>query len=152
MTMTALRAALALALLAAPLAAHADDDDDDGPKLGAAGLLSRANKHELPPILLSSGMPLAEAELHLKSGGYYELTIEADGSAEMAIAGAGFFRAIWIDEVVINKIEVRPLGLDSLEFDDEGEAEIGFVAIRPGSYELHVPGGGESQRLRVVIE
>jgi len=32
----------------------------------------------------------------------------------------------------INGIEVRPLGLDSIEFDDAGAATISFVPIRPG--------------------
>ena len=33
---------------------------------------------------------------------------------------SAFLRNPWIDEVVINDIEVCPSGLDSLEFDDEG--------------------------------
>ena len=106
--------------------------------LAQSGLVGKAI--ELPPILLSSGMPLAEGELELKAGVYYELIIQSDGSAEMAISGAEFFRNTWIDEVVINDIEVRPLGLDSLEFDDEGEAEISFIPIKPGRFELRVPG------------
>jgi hypothetical protein len=46
----------------------------------------------------------------------------------------------WVNEVVINDIEVRPLGVDSIEFDDEGEATISFVPIRPGTFVLRVPG------------
>jgi hypothetical protein len=42
--------------------------------------------------------------------------------------------------VVINDIEVRPLGIDSLEFDDEGTATISFITIRPGTFELRIPG------------
>lgn len=108
------------------------------PLSAQSGLVGKAI--ELPPILLSSGMPLAEGELELKAGAYYELIIQSDGSAEMAISGAEFFRNCWIDEIVINDIEVRPLGLDSLEFDDEGEAEISFIPIKPGRFELRVPG------------
>ena len=64
-----------------------------------------------------------------------------------------FFRAIWIDEIVIEGLEIRPLGLDSVEFDEAGTMEIGFIAIKPGSYSLHVPGStGESQMLRITIE
>ena len=55
---------------------------------------------------------------------------------------------MWVDEVVINDVEVRPLGLDSIEFDAEGEAVISFVTIRPGSFALSIPGTtGESQRV-----
>lgn len=64
-----------------------------------------------------------------------------------------FFRAIWVNEIVIEGIEVRPLGVDSLGFDEAGEAEISFVAIKPGSYELKVPGSsGESQKVSISIE
>ena len=141
------------ALLAAPALADDDDDDDDGPALGRAGLLSGANKEDLPQITLSAGMPLLEGgEIRLKSGRYYEIVIACDGSAELAIEGPGFFRAIWIDEIIINDIEIRAMAVDSIEFDDEGEVEMGFVAVKPGTYELRVPGGGESQRVKIVIE
>ena len=111
-----------------------------------AGLLT-GGAIELEPITLGSGQPLAAAPYNLESGKYYELRIVADGTAELALEGPSFFRNIWINEVVINKIEIRPLGIDSLEFDDEGEATISFVTIRPGSFELKIPGTrGESQR------
>ena len=136
--------ALALCLLALPAAAH---------DLGFAGLLSSGNKQDLAPITLSAGAPLAEAPLVLRSGTYYEIEIEADGSQELALEGAAFFRAIWIDEIVINGLEVRPLGLDSVEFDEAGVMEIGFIAIKPGRYALSVPGStGETQRLEITIE
>ena len=140
---------LAAALVFAP-AAYADDDD--GPQFGLAGILSNKNKEDLPPILLSAGEPLAAAPLELKSGTYYEIEIEADGSQELALVGAEFFRAIWIDEIVIEGLEIRPLGLDSLEFDEAGVMEIGFVAIKPGSYHIRVPqSSGDTQRLDITI-
>ena len=140
--------AMALALcLALPAAAQDADDDDDLP----AGLLAGPNKQDLPEIILSVGEPLGEPWA-LKSGGYYEVEITSDGSGEIALAGAAFLRAIWIDEIVIEGLEIRPLGLDSLEFDEAGTMEIGFLAIKPGSYELAEPNGGETQRLQIVIE
>ena len=57
-----------------------------------------------------------------------------------------------MDEIVINDIEIRPLGVNSLEFDDEGTATLKFVAIRPGSYELKIPGStGDTQKVTLVI-
>lgn len=110
-----------------------------------SGLITRAEA--LPPITLASGQPLAEAPYELEAGKYYRLEIEADGSAELAIAGAEFFRNVWVNEVVINDIEVRPMGgIHSLEFDDEGTATISFIPIRPGTFELRIPGTtGETQ-------
>jgi hypothetical protein len=111
-----------------------------------AGLLT-GGATELEPITLSSGQPLAKAPYELEAGKYYEIAINADGSAELALEGPQFFRNVWVDEVVINEIEVRPLGVASLEFDDEGTATISFVPIRPGTFELRIPGTtGETQR------
>jgi hypothetical protein len=104
-----------------------------------AGLLT-GGATELEPITLSSGQPVASAAYELEAGKYYSLDINADGSAELALSGPEFFRNVWVDEVIINDIEVRPLGLDSLEFDDEGTATISFVTIRPGSFTLRIPG------------
>jgi hypothetical protein len=111
-----------------------------------AGLLT-GGATELEPITLSSGRPLVEAPYELESGKYYRLPINADGTQELAISGADFFRNVWVDEVVINDIEVRPLGVDSIEFDAEGTATISFVTIRPGRFTLRIPGTtGETQQ------
>ena len=111
-----------------------------------AGLLT-GGATKLDPITLGSGQPLTDKPYELESGKYYKLDINSDGTAELALEGPSFFRNVWIDEIVINDIEIRPLGVESLEFDDEGTATISFVTIRPGSFELKIPGTkGESQR------
>jgi hypothetical protein len=148
-------AALVAAALAAPMFAAAPSEavaQDRTITVGLAGLLDRRNRTDLPPITLSSGKPLADAPLELLSGGYYQIDIVADGTAELGLSGPEFFRNIWINEVVINDLEVRPLGLDSVEFDDEGTMRISFVAIRPGRYALRIPGTtGDTQKVDVVI-
>ncbi len=117
-----------------------------GPVQAAAGLFSGGAK-ALQPLTLSVVTPLAKAPYELKSGKYYKIDIVCDGSGELAISGAEFFRNIWIDEVIINDIEIRPIGINSLEFDDEGTATIKFIAIRPGSFVVRIPDTtGESQR------
>lgn len=137
---------LLLALIFATSGAHAEG-------FGVAGLLSGKNKENLPPIILSAGVPLSDAPWVLKSGTYYEFEIQGDGSQELALVGPEFFRAIWIDEIVVEGLEIRPLGLDSIEFDEAGEMEIGFVAIKPGRYFIKVPGTtGETQRVEITIE
>ncbi len=114
---------------------------------GFAGLMGKANRVELAPLTLASGKPVAEVPYDLKSGAYYKMKIVADGSAELALSGGDFFRSVWINEIVINNIEVRPMGVHSLEFDAAGEAEISFIAIVPGSYALSIPGSsGDSQK------
>jgi len=123
-------AAATAALLAAPVLAH---------DYGFAGLLANTNRETLEPLTLASGKPVAAAAYELKSGMYYKMEIVADGSAELALSGGDFFRAVWINEIVINDIEIRPMGVHSLEFDAAGTAEISFIAITPGSYRLSIP-------------
>lgn len=130
--------------------AIADDDDDD--KLGAAGLLSGANKIDLPEVVLSVGEPLG-GPWELKSGKYYEVEFTADGSGEIGLDIADFSRSVWIDEIVIEGLEIRPYGVESIEFDDAGTMEFGFVAIKPGRFEIRIVGStGESQALQVTVE
>lgn len=119
------------ALLAGPVLAH---------DYGFAGLLANTNRETLESLTLGSGKPVAAAPYELKSGTYYKMNIVADGTGELALSGGDFFRAVWINEIVINDIEIRPLGVHSLEFDAAGTAEISFIAIVPGSYKLSIPG------------
>lgn len=135
---------LMAALAAGPVAAH---------DYGFAGILSADNTGEMPGLTLSVGQPIAEGPITLESGKVYELEITADGTGELALEGPGFFRAIWVNEVVINGLEVRPFGLESVEFDQQGTMEIEFLAIMPGQYEIRIPGArGDSQRVSVTIQ
>jgi hypothetical protein len=120
---------------------------------GFAGLMARDNRADLPELTLSSGKPIAEAPIELKSGTYYRLKIVSDGTAELALSGGDFFRSIWVNEIVVNDIEIRPMGVHSIEFDAAGEAEMSFIAIVPGTYRLSIPGSqGDSQSATFVIK
>jgi hypothetical protein len=153
-------AAAVLAALALPAAAQdAPATMEIEPAKGAhdygfAGLLARDNRTDLPPLTLSSGQPVAEGAYELKSGTYYRIDIVADGTAELALSGGDFFRSVWINEIVINDIEVRPMGgIHSLEFDAAGTANMSFIAIVPGTYRLSIPGSSsESQSATFVIQ
>jgi hypothetical protein len=146
-----LAAAAALAtLLAIPAAAA---PICEGAKMGFAGLLAKCNRGPDVNLTLASGKPLAEGPVTLQSGAYYRIFITADGSQELAIAGPEFFRAIWMDEIVINDIEVRPMAIDSIEFDAAGTARLSFVAIKPGRYDIRIPGTtGDTQRVEISIQ
>jgi len=135
--------ALLAALIATPATAH---------DFGFAGILSSSNKEDLPALTLASGQPISQAPLTLKSGTVYEIEITADGSAELALEGSGFFRAIWINEIVINGLEIRPYGIESVEFDEAGTMEIEFLAIKPGTYELRQPGSTGDQKVDITIQ
>ena len=115
--MTRLLIALTMAFgLAFP--AWADEEDaaeagvhEAGAKFdyGFSGMLARDNRTQLAPLTLASGKPVASAEYKLKSGGYYRIDINADGSQELALSGGDFFRAVWVDEVIIND-EMHDIG------------------------------------------
>jgi hypothetical protein len=118
--------------------------------LSAANLITKAT--DLPPLQLSAGKAFPKEPIQLEAGKYYRWKIESDGTSEMAIAAPDFFRFIWINEVVIDDIEVRPLGLDSIEFDDAGAAVISFVPIRPGEFEYFMPNSGDAYRGKIVVK
>jgi hypothetical protein len=117
----------------------------------AENLLTKAT--DLPPLMLSAGKAFPKEPMELEAGKYYRWPIQSDGTTEAAVAAPEFFRFIWINEVVINEIEVRPLGLDSIEFDDEGEAVISFVPIRPGEFEYFMPNApGDAYRGKIIVK
>lgn len=119
---------------------------------GPSGIMTRSNRADLPPLTLAAGQPVAGGEYALQSGGFYRLKIVADGSQELALSGGDFFRAVWVNEIVVNDIEIRPMGVHSLEFDAAGEALVSFVALQPGRYTLSIPGSsGESQQAVFTI-
>jgi hypothetical protein len=150
-------AAVALPAAAQDAAAPAGTVAIEAPKgahdYGFAGLLARDNRADLPPLTLSSGKPVAGGTYELKSGTYYRIDIVADGTAGLALSGGDFFRAIWINEIVVNDIEIRPMGVHSLEFDAAGTANMSFIAIVPGTYTLSIPGShSETQTATFVIK
>ncbi|WP_162913093.1 hypothetical protein [Rhodospirillaceae bacterium SYSU D60014] len=111
--------------------------------VGAANLLTKAV--DLEPLSLSAGKAFPKEPIELEAGQYYRWEIESDGTSEMAIAAPNFFRFIGI--------EVRPLGLDSIEFDEEGTATISFVPIRPGPFEYFMPNTrGDTYRGTIIVK
>lgn len=139
--------AAVMAMMSTPAVAAPLCDD-----LGFAGLLAKCNRGETIKLTLASGQPLGE-DVQLQSGAYYKLEITADGSAELAVEGASFFRAIWMNEIVINSIEIRPMAVDSIEFDKAGVVELSFIAIKPGRHELRIPGStGDAQSVTLSIQ
>lgn len=145
--MKRLMIAAAAACLAGPVTAAPLCDD-----LGFAGLLASCNRGDTIKLTLASGQPLGE-DVVLESGAYYKLEITADGSAELAVEGPSFFRSIWMNEIVINQIEIRPMAIDSIEFDKAGVVELSFIAIKPGRHVLRIPGStGELQSVTLSIQ
>jgi hypothetical protein len=117
----------------------------------AATLLTKATT--LPTLMLSAGKAFPKEPMQLEAGKYYRWTIECDGTNELGVAAPEFFRYIWINEVVVNKIEIRPLGLHSIEFDAKGAATISFVPIRPGEFEYYLSNSkSDAFRGKIIVK
>ncbi len=94
----------------------------------------------LDPLVLDAADGFSIESYEIETGTYYRWRIQSDGLEEYKLLAPGLFRNSWIDQVVIEDKEVKPFGLHALEFDDEGEIDIWFVPIRPGTYEFWIEG------------
>ncbi len=100
-----------------------------------------ASPERLPDMELNSAeLTMTPNQFELETGKYYRWRIVHDGGEEFSIVAPDLFRNSWINQVIINDLEVAPYGLYAVEFDDEGIIDIWFVPIRPGSYDFWVEG------------
>jgi plastocyanin len=76
-------------------------------------------------------------EYRLKAGQGYRWKIKASDLSEYAFVAPAFIRNIWIRKIEVGDpaVEIKAVTFDELEFEDGGEAEVFFVAVRPGVYE-----------------
>jgi hypothetical protein len=109
-----------------------------GPVQAEGNLASRATVLELN--INTVDLSFSQSEFDLETGKYYILHVSSDGEEEVAVMAPELWRNSWINQVVVNDLETTPMGLYSIEFDDEGTFSIGFVPIRPGEYDIYVPG------------
>ena len=129
-----MRRVLAAALFGAVLAA-----------LPAAAADLMRGRSELPELVLGddSGNDYAVPvkDIEMEGGKAYRLKITAKGQKEYKFVAPEFFRNIWINQIVIDRLEVHMAGAPHhLEFDDQGTIAVDFVAIRPGEYRWAVQG------------
>ncbi len=108
----------------------------------AKGYLAR-KAVELPDLILGTdeaGYKVNNALYELETGKAYSLKIISSGRKEYALKGGDFFDFIWLRKVEAGGMEIKANTLYELEFEDEGEAEIYFVPIKPGTYKLYAEG------------
>lgn len=99
-----------------------------------------ANGTDLTLEINTIDLKFSQEEWQLETGKYYQLDITSDGNEEIAVVAPELWRNSWINQIVVNDLEVKAYGLYSVEFDDAGTFNISFVPIRPGVYEIYVPG------------
>jgi uncharacterized cupredoxin-like copper-binding protein len=115
---------------------------DEESSKGASGLILDPAAHNLvrlEPLLLGSETDtthMAPKEYRLKVGQGYRWKIVASDQSEYAFVAPAFFRNIWIRKVEAGDVEIKAATLDEIEFESGGEAELFFVAVRPGTYDF----------------
>ncbi|TPI09411.1 hypothetical protein FJW06_26180 [Mesorhizobium sp. B4-1-3] len=119
-------------LTVAPLTVSADDD---APKV------TRSSK-TLPELVLGSdksSYDLNRTDFELVAGQGYRWKITSHGGFEYKFM-TDLWRNVWIDQIVINDLEVHMAGAPAwLEFDDAGTILVQFHTVRPGEYSWSVP-------------
>lgn len=104
----------------------------------ADDITRRATRLESLVLNAADGFSIKRYEL--EAGVYYRWRIQSDGLEEYKLLAPDFFRESWIDQVVVEGLEVKPMGLHAIEFDKSGEMDVWFVTIRPGTYPFYIEG------------
>jgi hypothetical protein len=92
---------------------------------------------KLDELLLGSGeagFGVSRTSYELVTGKAYSLKIKSTGAKECAWEAPEFANAIWLRKIEAGEVELKVSHLREIEFEREGEAEIYFVPIRPGSF------------------
>jgi len=81
-----------------------------------------------------AGYGVSEKTYNLETGKAYSLEIKSTGKKECAWQAPGFFQSIFLRKVEVEEVEIKAIGLTEIEFEQDGEAELFFVPIKPGTY------------------
>lgn len=98
---------------------------------------------ELPGLKLGlgdAGYGVSQKTYELETGKSYQLEISSTGKKECAFQSPGLFTNIFLRKVEAGDAEIKAMALTELEFEEEGEAEIFFVPIKPGTYVWYCKG------------
>lgn len=99
-----------------------------------------ANGTDLTLNIDTENLAFSQNEWQLETGKYYRIDITSDGGEEIAVMAPELWRNSWLNQIVVNDLEVKTGDLYSIEFDDAGTFNISFVPLRPGEYKIYVPG------------
>jgi hypothetical protein len=140
-----------------------------GWRLAAAALLALAappalaadmakGRQDLPELVLGNDegndFAVSVKEIEMEGGKSYRLSITSKGGKEYKFFAPAFFRNVWMNQIVINHLEVHMLGVPNhLEFDDAGTIHVEFVAVRPGEFPWFIQGlEGRGMTGRLIIK
>ncbi|WAC26968.1 copper-binding protein [Ancylobacter sp. SL191] len=98
---------------------------------------------ELPGLKLGlgdAGYGVSQKTYELETGKSYQLEVSSTGKKECAWQSPGLFQSIFLRKVEAGDMEIKAMTLTELEFEEEGEAEIFFVPIKPGTFAWYCKG------------
>lgn len=108
------------------------------PVLAAGNLASGGEKLELK--IDTDGLKFSQDTIELETGKYYRLDISVEDADDTAFMAPELFRNVWINQIVVNDLEVKVQNPYSFEWDAAGTFNVSFVPIRPGEYAFWVVG------------
>jgi len=130
----------------------------------SAGSSAQAQFHDpavhklerLKPLVLgvdNDSSKMAPTEYRLKVGQGYRWKIKASDLTEYALVAPEFVRNIWIRKIEVGDpaVEIKAVTFDELEFENGGEVEVFFVAVRPGTYKFGPKGLMERGMVGTII-
>jgi uncharacterized cupredoxin-like copper-binding protein len=104
----------------------------------------------------SSKMEPREYRLKVGQGYRWKIkTSDLNEYDEYAFVAPAFIRNIWIRKIEVGDpaVEIKAVTFDELEFESGGEAEVFFVAVRPGTYEFGSKGMIERGMVgKIIVE
>jgi hypothetical protein len=98
---------------------------------------------KLPDLVLGTddtGFGMSQKEYSLETGKAYRLKIVSTGKKEYAMVAPELFSVIWVRKVEAGEVEIKAGALYELEFEKAATAELFFVPIRPGTYQMRAKG------------
>nr|WP_310197379.1 hypothetical protein [Ancylobacter sp. 3268] len=109
-----------------------------------AGDLAKG-RQELPEIVLGdtngNDFAVPVKDITMEGGKSYRLNVTSNGGKEYKFMAPEFFRNVWMNQIVINHLEIHPYGAPHhIEFDDAGTIALEFVPIRTGTFEWWIEG------------
>ncbi|MFK8252144.1 cupredoxin domain-containing protein [Ancylobacter terrae] len=113
-----------------------------GPAL--AGDLAKG-RQDLPEIILGdkdgNDFAVPVKDITMEGGKSYRLKVTSNGGKEYKFMAPEFFRNVWMNQIVINHLEIHPYGAPHhIEFDEEGTIALEFVPIRTGTFDWWIEG------------
>jgi hypothetical protein len=113
------------------------------PISGHAGGDLAVKASKLPGLIIGGGQAgydMSQKEYDLETGKAYRLSIKATGAHACAFQGAEFYSAVYMRQLQAGDVEFLNPSFTTIDFDDEGEAEIQFVPVRTGKFTLGCKG------------